>query len=226
VDYAAPPPRPAPWQAQPYLIREQRHESALEFLNRYLIKEEVHLTMNKLSLMALLSGLMFLGALFFVSGFLVAVNVYTPSTPTAIPEMPHNPLARPSHAPSHNPNAAVTTASATLAATRPQYIVPPQYATVDGITIVQQPRLPSPQQAAMMASNPHTLYTTQPPTHMPAAGVVEAPRGFIPSSPAGTPPHAYPYTPANPVPAPVNQSAPPGAYIIPQYAAPARARGY
>ena len=40
------------------------------------IKEELNFTMNKISMAGLLFGLMFLGSIFFLIGFLVAVNMY------------------------------------------------------------------------------------------------------------------------------------------------------
>lgn len=78
-------------------------ETFSEFCTRYFVEEKVDLTMSKGSLMGLVLGLMLLGILFFLSGFLAAVHLYTPSTSLTSLELPeHNPLASPYHLPTQS----------------------------------------------------------------------------------------------------------------------------
>lgn len=75
-------------------------ETFSAFCTRYFIEEKVDLTMSKGSLMGLVLGLMLLGILFFLSGFLAAVHLYTPGASlTSLPTEVHNPLASPYHLP-------------------------------------------------------------------------------------------------------------------------------
>ena len=60
------------------------------------IKEELNFTMNKISMAGLLFGLMFLGSIFFLIGFLVAVNMYG-GKPVAFQEQQHQRSLVPSH---------------------------------------------------------------------------------------------------------------------------------
>lgn len=111
--------------------------SFLTTLKHQWINEELFFAMNKLSLLGLVITLMFLGTLFFLSGFLMAVNLYGIGDPKGQAQMAS---ANPSHLPSpgyihghHQP---------TFAKKNPG-IVAPQYATVGGVAMVHQPRLPS-----------------------------------------------------------------------------------
>jgi len=212
-------------RSQMYLIREHRRQTVSETFYHNLIKEEIAFSMNKLSLTALLGGLMFLGALFFVSGFLVAVNVYTAkSLPNIIPSevQAHNPLAKPSHAPSANPGASISRASQ-----QPQYMVPPQFATVDGVSMVQQPRLPSTQQAGMIAPNPNAQYVQRAPSHAPSQGALpQAAQPYYPPQALPVNKQQYPYAQHVPKAAPAPNGTP-QAYVIPQYATqPISTKGY
>lgn len=157
----------------PILLREKRYETVGELLRRYFLLEEVELVMNKLSMFALLFGLMFLGTIFFLTGFLVAVNVYSPK-PIEIPQLAHDPLTRPTHTPSQNPVVNVaygmpTPAGSNSAVAVPQYLPAPTFAQVNGVQITQQPRIPTSMQAPMIAPHPQQGQMIGVPQHRPVA---------------------------------------------------------
>lgn len=87
-------------QPQKKHVRIIHTETFSEFCKRYFISEEVNINMTKGTLMGLVAALMLLGILFFLSGFLAAMHLYT-AKPT-MPELPdgiHNPLSTPYHTP-------------------------------------------------------------------------------------------------------------------------------
>lgn len=160
------------YQAQkPFIIRERRTQTFLELCKKNLLTEEISLTMNKLSMLGLLFVLMFLGTVFFLSGFLVAVNVYNAKDDVAQLAQNHDPLASPNHQPNKLPNVGVADGMPMnngIKSGQPQYLVAPQYATVGGVPMIQQPRVPSHMQAGMVAPDPHaSQLISTPPAHKP-----------------------------------------------------------
>lgn len=115
----------------------QESFSFLTIFKHQWIDEELFFAMNKLSLLGLVITLMFLGTLFFLSGFLMAVNVYGIGDPKGQAQMAS---VNPSHMPTpgyiqghHQPTVIKNK----------QEKVAPQYATVGGVSMIPQPRLPS-----------------------------------------------------------------------------------
>lgn len=107
-------------------------ETFSEFCTRYFVEEKVDLTMSKGSLMGLVVGLMFLGILFFLSGFLAAVHLYTPGPSSLVAALPnHDPLATPYYIPTQPTYATSSSSrmpsSSTHLPTTPQraVVVPP-----------------------------------------------------------------------------------------------------
>jgi hypothetical protein len=111
--------------------------SFLTIFKRQWIDQELFFAMNKLSLLGLVITLMFLGTLFFLSGFLMAVNLYGIGDPKGQAKMAS---LNPSHMPTpgfvqghHQPTVVKGG----------QGIVSPQYATMGGVAMVPQSRMPS-----------------------------------------------------------------------------------
>lgn len=106
-------------------------ETFSEFCTRYFVEEKVDLTMSKGSLMGLVLGLMLLGILFFLSGFLAAVHLYTPSSSieNSVP-IAHDPLNSPYHLPTQptyatSSSSRMPTSSGHLPTTQQRMVVVP-----------------------------------------------------------------------------------------------------
>ncbi len=106
---------------------------ALKRWSREWIHEELYFSMNKLSLFAMIIALMFLGALFFTSGFLMAVNLYGIGSPA---KMDATSISLPDHMPTKG-------ASSQNPVDPKGPNVPSQYANVSGVAMVPNSRLPS-----------------------------------------------------------------------------------
>ncbi|MBY0462009.1 MAG: hypothetical protein K2Q34_02390 [Alphaproteobacteria bacterium] len=101
------------------------------------IDEELFFAMNKLSLLGLVITLMFLGTLFFLSGFLMAVNLYGIGDSKGHAQMASmNPshMPTPGYVQGHHHPTVVKGNHGTVA---------PGYATMGGVAMIPQPRLPS-----------------------------------------------------------------------------------
>lgn len=171
--------RPYQQVQKPFIIREHRTQTFLDLCKKTLITEEISLTMNKLSLLGLLFVLMFLGTVFFLSGFLVAVNVYNAKEDIVNLAQNHDPLKPPAHQPNKAPNVSIADGMPMnngFKSGQPQYLVAPQYATVGGVPIIQQPRVPSHMQANMVAPDPNaSRFNSTPPVHTPREQYQTAP---------------------------------------------------
>ncbi|MCX7338543.1 MAG: hypothetical protein NTX76_04610 [Alphaproteobacteria bacterium] len=130
------------------LIESGKRLSAIsQTIKEQYIQKEIFFAMNKLSITALITGLMFLGALFFTSGFLMAFNLYGMGGGVARPET----LAAAQHLPSANIVAQRRLASAPAVNQnltnqndnrRPSKVAAP-YAVIGGVNMVPNPHLPS-----------------------------------------------------------------------------------
>ncbi len=127
-------------------ISYTRDQSFLALCKRLWIDEELFFAMNKLSLLGLVIGLMFLGTLFFLSGFLMAVNLYGIGAPKTEVQL----AAAQSLNPQHMPTPGYTQAQAQMHApvgfqANKDINAPlnPHYASVGGVAMVPSPRLPS-----------------------------------------------------------------------------------
>lgn len=176
IDYAAPMRQRASHErtpaalTRPLLLREHRTDTLSQHLKRYFLLEEVELVMNKLSMFGLLFGLMFLGILFFLTGFLVAVNVYA-QKPVQIPMISQGEGT--SHMPSSNPAVNVAQGMPSPVGYRhggAQYVPAPGFATVEGVPMIQQPRVPSHMQVHMVAPHPQAgqMVQASPSHHRPS----------------------------------------------------------
>lgn len=191
-------PRPFPTRSErsriPFKVPFQEGFSSLKTLKRQWIDEELFFAMNKLSLLGLVIGLMFLGALFFLSGFLMAVNLYGIGAPKSAAQLASG--TNPSHVPtpgyqSHQPSIVKGDHAS----------VPSQYATMGGVSMVPQPRMPSNVQHKQVQQ---ATYPAQ---------------GAAPSAPV----HQYPQASAYPPQMPLPQAQ--GGYAYPAHA-PASAAPY
>lgn len=140
-------------------------ETFSEFCTRYFVTEKVDLTMSKGSLMGLVLGLMLLGILFFLSGFLAAVHLYTPGPSALAAALPpeHSPLATPYHIPTQATYA--TSSSSRMPSSSAHLPSTPQRTVV-----VPTDRHPSPHIMQPPYTIPPTApvsqpYTTTPPHH-------------------------------------------------------------
>lgn len=146
------------------------------------IDEELFFTMNKLSLLGLVITLMFLGTLFFLSGFLMAVNLYGIGDPKGQAQMaslnqPHTPT--PGYIQGRHQPTVVKGAAK----------VAPQYATMGGVAMVPQPRLPS-----NVQQNKKVQHAAYPPQQSVAAPVYPS-QQYV---------QHHPYPPQMPVPQNMN----------------------
>ena len=121
--------------------------------------------MNKLSIVGMVAGLMFLGALFFISGFLLALNLYVlPNHQVPVAAIAE---VNPHHRASPN---ALSAAHRPTAKAPPPATVPHQYANVGGVTMMTPPhkptQMPAQQQAQPMMQQgqgqPQAPYQQQP----------------------------------------------------------------
>lgn len=182
-----------------HLLSNTRDQSFLAFCKRLWIDEELFFAMNKLSLLGLVIGLMILGALFFFSGFLMAVNLYSIGAPNATGQLAvnYNPQHMPSpgfaQAQGNNPNFPGTKNGQNAA-------VAPQYASVGGVSMIPSPRLPSQMQPLQKPVAPT----------IPTRGMVSAqqhyPRPYAnplpqPAAYPQQPQMVYAYPPVAPAPA-------------------------
>lgn len=172
---------PKPTRSKSYF---QESSSFLNLLKRQWINEELFFAMNKLSLLGLVITLMFLGAVFFLSGFLMAVNVYGIGDPKAQAQMAS---VNPSHMPT--PGYAQGHHQPTVIKAKQEKIAP-QYATVGGVSMIPQPRLPSHMQQQQKP---------QPMVAQPVRSIVAAP-----AYPTQQYIQQHPYPPQMPAPQNIN----------------------
>ncbi len=146
------------------------------------IDKEFLFAMNKLSIVSMIVGLMFLGALFFISGFLLAINLYI--SPPHIPDLKIAGAENPTH------RASANAFESTHRPTPPPApaTVPQQYVTVGGVSMM--PPSHKPRQAMVEPpaySQPQPVYnaysSTNPNSYPPQAAPV-----------ANYPPQAAPVT--------------------------------
>ncbi len=128
--------------------------SLVSYKNNWLDKE-LFFAMNKLSIVGMVAGLMFLGALFFISGFLLALNLYVlPNHQTPVAAIadvnPHR----------ASPNA-LSAAHRPTAKAPPPATVPQQYANVGGVTMMPPPHKPT--QAPVQQQPQPMMRQVQPP---------------------------------------------------------------
>lgn len=107
------------------------------YYKHHWIDKEFLFAMNKLSIVSMVVGLMFLGALFFISGFLLAVNLYSAPSFTT----PNLKVISESSTHRASPNAFVSAHRPTQAPS--PVTVPQQYAKVGGVAIVPPGHRPS-----------------------------------------------------------------------------------
>ena len=151
--------------------------------------------MNKLSIAGMVAGLMFLGALFFISGFLLALNLYIlPShqIPSQIMGAPAPHRASPNAlSASHKPTPPYSPATA-----------PQQYASVNGVTMVNPPHMPTarpvqPQNQGQ--SQNQGVYQQQQPVYQPQVSAPQPypdPQYYAPQPNAPAPNQGYYGAPA------------------------------
>lgn len=135
--HAANRPSSSPFLEKHFNLRAPQKQSSIKnsWSHRW-IYQELYFSMNKLSLLGMIIGLMFLGALFFTSGFLMAVNLYGIGAP---------PAATATNLPSHLPQKGALAQSQDLQKEVQKPIsIPSQYHTVSGVNIVPSARVPSP----------------------------------------------------------------------------------
>ncbi len=201
-----------------------RDQSFLALCKRLWIDEELFFSMSKLSLLGMVIGLMFLGALFFLSGFLMAVNLYGIGAPKteahlAAQGQSFNPQHMPTpgytqgHAQTHNP--AGFQANRDINAS-----VHPHYASVGGVAMMPSQRLPS----NMNHHQKHASVPSYAPTRGMIAGVPQQQaRPYYPPPPQPlVQPTAYPSYPQQQG-APVYGNPPAGVAPIGHPAAPSAA---
>ncbi len=177
-------------------------ESFWRYYHYHWLDKEIFFSMNKLSIAGMVAGLMFLGALFFISGFLLAFSLYGVSVPKTI----MNPLN--AELTGHRPSSNAFVPTHKPSALRSAATVPSQYARVGGVAVVQAPHLPSqgvvPQPMAPVPSPPPSPQQDYALGYSGNYG-----KGSYAATPAApTNAGAYPvYQPPSPVP-----YAPPGPY--------------
>ena len=175
------------------------------YKNNWLDKE-LFFAMNKLSIVGMVAGLMFLGTLFFISGFLLALNLYV------LPNHQLPTLAVAAVTPHRaSPNALAATHKPTPA--RPA-TVPHQYSNVGGVVMTNPPHKPTQTPVQQYQSSygqqpqPQVSYQPQPvqpqpvaPTPHPDARYVQQQptvpvNNFYAADPQYAPAYAPPYQPA------------------------------
>lgn len=107
----------------------------IKYYQYHWIEKEVFFAMNKMSIAGMVIGLMFLGALFFISGFLLAINLYS-SSYHPFPEVKAS-VQTPLHRASNNVYVS------THRPAPPPATVPNQYATVGGVSMAPASHKPS-----------------------------------------------------------------------------------
>lgn len=116
------------------------------------INKEFLFAMNKLSIVSMIVGLMFLGALFFISGFLFALNLY--GSTSNIPN-----LRTISEVSSHQPSARAF--EGVHRPTPPPTVIPQQYASVGGVSMAPPSHRPS-QNVAPSTTYSQPIYRPDP----------------------------------------------------------------
>jgi hypothetical protein len=176
-------------------------QSSFKRWSREWIHEELYFSMNKLSLLAMIVALMFLGALFFTSGFLMAINLYGIGTPG---KTEASLISLPDHMPTKG---AVAQNPVDGKSTN----IPPQYTNVSGVAMVPAARMPT----SAQAKEPYQAAVPRVPTNntyapAPESGVVMVQPGYYTAPQAPTPVYmAQPQTYAAPAYAPAYH----GAYV-------------
>ncbi len=215
-------------------ISYTRDQSFLALCKRLWIDEELFFAMNKLSLLGLVVGLMFLGTLFFLSGFLMAVNLYGIGVSKTEAQLAaaHS-LNSSQHMPTPGYIQGQIQSPAGFQANRDiNAPVHPHYASIGGVAMVPTPRLPSNiQQRGHVTASPsiptrgmasvqqyqartYPQPLTQPATYPSYQGNI-VPQGTVVYAypPAFVPPSAYPAGYATvPSPAVMPTSVPYGRY--------------
>jgi hypothetical protein len=103
---------------------------------------------------------------------------------------------------------------------RPEYRIAPEFASVEGVAMVQQARIPSPQQASMMAPNPNLGLPQGAPNHLPQGGAIPVPPpGYLPPAQVvpKSSPGQYPSTASSaprPIPVSSYERGQPQAYVL------------
>ncbi|RZI46875.1 hypothetical protein [Candidatus Finniella inopinata] len=200
-----PPSRPEPRPRSTHPIRrsiakansgERSPLSLTAYKNNWLDKE-LFFAMNKLSIAGMVAGLMFLGALFFISGFLLALNLYIlPShqIPSQIMGAPAPHRASPNAlSAAHKPTPPYSPATA-----------PQQYANVNGVAMVNPPHMPTarpaqPQPQPQIQSQNQGIYQQQQPAYQPQVSAPQPysdPQYYAPQPNAPAPNQGYYGAPA------------------------------
>lgn len=187
------------------------------------INKEFLFAMNKLSIVSMVVGLMFLGALFFISGFLLAVNLYILPSPT-IPNLKIASAENPTHRASANAFEGTHRPTPPL---MPPTTVPQQYATVGGVSMMPPSHKPTQSIApAPVYSQPQPVYNSYnsvnpnsyppqsapgmnyPAPNYPTSNYAQPSASYGQAAPTGTTSPQYPPSPPAYVPSYPNASGP------------------
>ena len=126
------------------------------------VNKEFLFAMNKLSIVSMIVGLMFLGALFFISGFLLAINLYVsgPHLPTlkTVSEIPNHRASAHALKAAHRPTPPSATVAQQYASVGGVSMVPPSHKPTQ--SVAPTPLYPQPQPPIYNSANP-TPYLSQ-----------------------------------------------------------------
>ncbi len=178
--------RPLP--LKPHTFLNSKKQGSLRRWSREWIHQELYFSMNKLSLLAMVIALMFLGALFFTSGFLMAVNLYGIGAPIKTD-------ASLVSLPDHMPTKGAVAQNPVDSSRNPT--VPSQYTNVSGVAMVPSSRMPTSAQTNQRtppqgnSRMPSTYVATAEPSSPPPAAVVAQPGYYAAPQPVYMAPQAY-----------------------------------